>query len=41
MATELSEQSCKPLKGAEHLLSTELCAHHLERLAGWQLAEHG
>ena len=41
MTTELSEQSCKPLKGAEHLLSTELCAHHLERLAGWQLADHG
>lgn len=41
MTTELSEQSCRPLKGAEHLLSTEQCARHLEQLADWQLAEHG
>ena len=41
MTTELFEQSCQPLKGAEHLLSSELSARHLERLDGWQLAEHG
>lgn len=41
MTTELIEQSCRPLKGAEHLLSAEQCASYMSRLEGWQFAEHG
>ncbi len=41
MTTELTEQTCRPLKGAGNLLSPDQCAHHLELLDGWQLVEHG
>ena len=39
MTTELTEQTCQPLKGSGNLLSPDQCAHHLELLDGWQLAD--
>lgn len=37
----LQQQTCKALKGSEHLLSPEQCQSYLQQLDGWQLAEDG
>ena len=41
MTSKLSQQNCRALKGAEHLLSPEQCQLHLQMLNNWQLAELG
>jgi 4a-hydroxytetrahydrobiopterin dehydratase len=41
MNNPLLQQNCRALKGAEHLLSAEQCAHHRALLNGWQITEQG
>lgn len=41
MNANLSNQSCRELKGAEHLLQKQQCQDYLKQIIGWQLTEHG
>jgi 4a-hydroxytetrahydrobiopterin dehydratase len=37
----LSKRKCRPLSGAEHLLSSDRVSGYLQALSGWELVENG